>query len=118
MTGSIRVINKGKGRDHLRPGEIGVHVDRTNPELGNPYILRDKKSKEQRNICCDQFERMAEYDMKHGGPIYRAVMALVERVLAGEQIALMCWCKPDRCHADWIGNRVRLIVDEQQKKAA
>jgi hypothetical protein len=60
---------------------------------------------------------MAEHDMKHGGPIYRAVMALVERVLAGEQIALMCWCKPDRCHADWISDRVRLIVDSCQRTA-
>ena len=113
MNGSIRVINKGKGRDHLRPGEIGVHVDRTNPELGNPYILRDKKSKEQRNICCDQFERMAEHDMRTRGPIYRAVAALAERVLAGEKLALGCWCKPERCHADWICDQVRRMASQR-----
>lgn len=118
MVGSIRVINKGKGRDQLREGEIGIHVDRTNPTLGNPYILRDKKSHEQRDVCCNQFERMAEHDMQHRGPIYRAVMELVERVLAGEQIALMCWCKPNRCHADWIADRVRAIVAELSREAA
>ena len=85
-----------------------VPVDRTNRDLGNPYVLRDKKSKEQRNVVCDQFERMAEHDMKHGGPIYRAVAALAGRVAAGERIALQCWCKPERCHADWIADRVRI----------
>jgi hypothetical protein len=44
----------------------------------------------------------------HRGPIYRAVMALAERVASGEKIALQCWCKPDRCHADWIADRVRI----------
>ena len=117
MTGSIRVINKSKGRDQLREGEVGVHVDRTNPDLGNPYVLRDKKSKEQRNIVCDQFERMAEHDMEHGGPIRRAVYALADRVAEGEQIALMCWCKPHRCHADWISDRVRGVVDARAKTA-
>jgi hypothetical protein len=34
-------------------------------------------------------------------------MALAERVANGEKIALQCWCKPDRCHADWIADRVR-----------
>jgi hypothetical protein len=45
-------------------------------------------------------------------------MELVERVLAGEQIALMCWCKPNRCHADWIADRVRAIVAELSREAA
>ena len=115
MTGTIRVINKSKGRDQLRPDETGIHVDRTNPDLGNPYVLRDKKSKEQRNIVCDQFERMAEYDMEKGGPIRRAVYGLADRVTAGENIALMCWCKPQRCHADWIGDKVRSIVDARNQ---
>ena len=107
MTGSIRVINKSHGRDALREGEVAVAADRTNRDLGNPYVLRDKKDREKRDIVCDQFERMAEHDMAQGGPIYRAVMALAERVANGEKIALQCWCKPDRCHADWIADRVR-----------
>ena len=108
MVGTIRVVNKTGGKVELREGEVLVHVDRGNPDLGNPYVLRDKKSREQRNIVCDQFERMAEHDMARGGPIYRAVMSLAERVASGEKIALQCWCKPDRCHADWIADRVRI----------
>ena len=108
MTGSIRVINKSHGRDALREGEVAVAADRTNRDLGNPYVLRDKKDREKRDIVCDQFERMAEHDMARGGPIYRAVMSLAKRVASGEKIALQCWCKPDRCHADWIADRVRI----------
>ena len=107
MTGSVRVINKSHGPKALREGEVAVAVDRTNRDLGNPYVLRDKKDRELRDVVCNQFERMAEHDMVHRGPIYRAVMALAERVANGEKIALQCWCKPDRCHADWIADRVR-----------
>ena len=117
MVGTIRVVNKTGGKVELREGEVLVHVDRGNPDLGNPYVLRDKKSREQRNVVCDQFERMAEHDMKHGGPIRRAVYELADRVANGEQIALMCWCKPQRCHADWIGDRVRAIADSRQRSA-
>jgi hypothetical protein len=114
MTGSIRVINKRGGKDAIREGEVAILVDRTHPELGNPYVLRDKKSREQRDVVCDQFERMADHDMKVRGPIYREVMALADRVEAGERIALQCWCKPERCHADWICDRVREMVAQRR----
>lgn len=111
MSGSIRVINKRGGQ---RPdvGETAVVVDRTHPVLGNPYVLRDPLSREQRDIVCDRFERMAEHDMRTGGPISRAVLVLADRVRGGERIALQCWCKPRRSHADWIADRVRLLAKE------
>ena len=113
MVGTIRVVNKTGGKVELREGEVLVHVDRGNPDLGNPYVLRDKKSREQRNVVCDQFERMAEHDMRTRGPIYRAVAALAERVLAGEKLVLGCWCKPERCHADWICDQVRRMASQR-----
>ena len=115
MTGHIRVSNKRDGKEAVREGETVVLVDRTHPELGNPYVLRDKKSREQRDVVCNQFERMAEHDMKNRGPIYREVMALADRVEAGEQVALQCWCKPERCHADWICDRVREEVQYRRQ---
>ena len=113
MAGHIRVINKRDGKKAVRENETVVPVDRTNPDLGNPYVLRDKRSKEQRNIVCDQFERMGNYEMQHGGPIRDAVEALAARVEAGENIALQCWCKPDRCHADWVADRIKERVDNE-----
>jgi hypothetical protein len=113
MAGYIRVINKRDGKKAIRENETVVPVDRTNPVLGNPYVLRDKRSKEQRNIVCDQYERMGEYEMQHGGPIRDAIVALAARVESGENIALQCWCKPCRCHADWVADRIREKVEDE-----
>ncbi|MDB5044417.1 MAG: hypothetical protein JWQ08_467 [Deinococcus sp.] len=41
-------------------------------------------------------------------PQSRAVQALVERVEAGEHLALICWCAPLACHADVIKTELEL----------
>ncbi len=112
--GYVRVVNKSDKKS-LREGEVLFSVDRSNPDLGNPYVLHDKRSREQRNVVCAQFERMGEHDMRHRGPIYRAVMELADRVMKGERIALGCWCRPERCHADWIADAVRAEVARRQE---
>ena len=105
MTQPVRVVNMRK-KVALEPGEVPVSVDRTHPDLGNPFVLRNPRDRAERDRVCDQFERMADNDMRIRGPIYRAVRELAGRVRAGERLALRCWCAPDRCHADWIAARV------------
>ncbi len=88
------------------PGETVIRGDRVNPVLGNPHVLHNANDPAERDRVCDAFERDAQIDLQAGGPISRAIDDMARRVAAGERIVLMCWCKPRRCHLDWVAREV------------
>lgn len=108
MLGTVRIINKHSGVVALHSGESLVPVDRTSAELGNPWPLGNPNDDIERDLVCDKFEQMADYDMTHGGPVHGAVMALAHRVADGENLILQCWCVPKRCHGMYVAHLVRV----------
>jgi hypothetical protein len=48
--------------------------------------------------------------------IRKELNSLADRVEAGEDIALMCWCAPKECHGDNIIRKVMKIIDERRKR--
>lgn len=108
----IRVVSKRKGGLQASPDETIVDVDRSNPVLGNPHILRDHRDMQERLRVIAAYERDLDRDLAERGPKTREIEKIVDRLRRGEKIALRCWCaepptRPQRpCH----GDRIRLEV--------
>ena len=47
-----------------------------------------------------------------------ALMALAQRVAGGNDVRLLCWCYPRRCHAMGIAFQVRRLAARVRRAAA
>lgn len=98
--------------------EAIVWVDRTNPVLGNEFVLRNKLDRKERDHVLALYSSKLDADLSSGGPMSKAIRGLADRVLAGEKICLQCWCRPLPCHADRLEKEVyRIVLGEQQKQS-
>lgn len=104
--GSIRIVSKRKGGTPAEHAESILDVDRSNPVLGNPHVLRDHKDTEERARVIAAFARDFDADVAADGKMLRAAEELAQRVCNGERIALRCWCAPLPCHAEIIRKKV------------
>jgi hypothetical protein len=114
-SGSIRLGNKRKGAAAKpRPDETVVDIDRCNPVLGNPFILRNHRDDARRAEVIALYKKKYDADLERGGPMSVATETLAERVRIGERLILMCWChgapldKP--CHGDLIKAQIERIL--------
>lgn len=110
--GSIRVGSKRQGGTLPEPGETQIHGDRLSPAFGNPFPLRDWTDHRARDLVIEQFfvKRFAP-DVLSRGPIFQAMALLALRLNQGEDLILMCWCAPLKCHCQHIKKGVELLSD-------
>ncbi|MFL9611028.1 DUF4326 domain-containing protein [Methylobacillus sp. Pita2] len=99
IEGFVRVTNKRAGSS-LRPDadEVLIAVDRSNPVLGNPFILKNVNDDRERYKVIDNFSSKLYADMLAGGPMLQEVQNLADRLVRGENVCLDCWCAPKPCH--------------------
>lgn len=129
----IRVYNliedtwTGKSDDVCRPGVLGnpfvIGKDGFRPEVLEKYktylwaIIKEgmrnadwKIPKPDVAIAIltrDAESCLRKGDLKSpvlGEAVWRALMKLLERGMAGERLQLLCFCKPQDCHGDIIRN--------------
>lgn len=100
MIGTITVVNKY----HVKPDEHTVYIGRGSV-FGNPFTEGTRE------------EMIAEYKtyfhkecLKPRSPLKEGVDTLFDRMMDGENLKLMCFCKPKACHGD-------VIKDYLQKAA-
>ena len=103
--GSIRVVSKRAGGTKAEPGETVIDIDRTNPVMGNPFLM-DESSDASRASVIELFIEMYKDDIRLRGKMYDWTMDVARRVKGGERIAIQCWCKPKDCHGDPIAKCV------------
>lgn len=111
--GYIRVSNYRKDMapdSQPEDGETIIYVDRRNPVLGNPHILRNKLDWKERDRVIEAYGRDMDRDFAAKGPMSKAVQEIANQVLAGENVVLLCACKPLNCHADLIAKKVNELV--------
>lgn len=97
----VIVVNKYKHQRNASTIYIGrgsVFGNRFAVSMGRPECIAAYKEK--------YFDPAMESDT----PLRRAVLDIVERVLAGETIYLECFCKPQACHGDVIRDRINDIL--------
>jgi len=94
-------------------GETPIRCDRKGEHgLGNPFFMEEES---QRNQVCDQFEEKLNRDLAQKGHMSKKIDELAKRLLAGENLILMCWCTPKRCHTHSIEKAVLARINELQK---
>jgi Domain of unknown function (DUF4326) len=103
----VRLGNK-RARAAAKPkhGEIVIDIDRANPILGNPYVLKNHRDDVRRAEVIDLYRVKYDRDIEAHGTMAVATEELAQMVDAGRRLILMCWCagapinKP--CHGDLI----------------
>lgn len=112
MSGTIRIGSKrANSAGKPRPGESVIHVDRTNPVLGNRHVLRNHLDSVERAKVIAAYEQDLLADEAVSGPMTKAIARIADRVASGERVVLLCWCFPEHsCHAQHIENRVRRML--------
>jgi hypothetical protein len=108
MQGTITVVNIRDKHTLIKNTSL-IRVDRTNALLGNPFILKNKNDDIERVNVIEKHSNMLKRDMKLKGMVYHNLLALAERVLAGENLYLECWCSPKACHADSIKREIEIL---------
>lgn len=103
IKGNLRVTNKRRGSPlTAERGEQVLSVDRSNPVLGNPFILNDVNNHKERDRVINQYREKLYQDMAVQGPMFDAIAEISARMMQGEELCLDCWCAPLPCHADVI----------------
>lgn len=106
--GTIRLGNK-REKSNFKPevGDFVVSIDRPSM-LANPYRVGEHRTRQQ---AIDEFRALFETDMKRReGGRYEAVCKIVEHLVAGQDVILMCWCHPMPCHGTVIMETVEKLL--------
>ena len=91
-------ISVGNIRTHKDDGSIAIRIDRRHSVLGNIFYM-SKES--ERDLVCDQYERYFNERIKHDCSMIKEVCRIKE-LSKNNDITLLCWCAPKRCHGDTI----------------
>jgi hypothetical protein len=132
--GDVCVGNLSEGE--ALPGWVDVRCDRAT-KFGNPFIKRGRVLDDlQRDTVCEAFDQLlrsaiegvvdidlpgiaAEHGVRvHERPVdvselRRSVEHIADQVKAGSKLRLMCWCHPERCHAQSIAQAVRVLAETE-----
>lgn len=110
--GEVLVVNKYK---HSPNHETDVYVGRGSP-LGNPFPINASIG-HTREIVIEAYEEwLSDQINKHKRPaVINMLNQLVERSIAGQRTNLVCFCAPQKCHADFIKKLVDHAVQNHLK---
>lgn len=114
----VIVVSLRKGAPPIPEGYTAVRIDRENPLLGSPFVLKNKNDAEGRRQVIEDFRSHLRTQMRSKSPTWMAVIELANRVQAGEKLALQCWCCPKACHGDVIKKAIEGILLKRGYNAA
>lgn len=113
---NVIVVSLRKGAKPIPEGYTPVRIDRTNPELGNPYPMKGNSAEERARVI-QAFRKDLNLSRKEPDNLWRSVSALADRVANGEKLALQCWCAPEGCHGDVIKSAISYILRARRHPA-
>lgn len=92
-------------------GAKGEYVGRPSA-LGNPFEI-DVKAGNTREKVVRQYREWLKTKLQEADPIVlHALEVLRKKALKKKELTLVCWCTPEKCHADEIG---RVLADALSK---
>jgi hypothetical protein len=76
--------------------------------LGNPFRVG---AEYKQGEAVEAFRQYARTEWNNPqNPLRQQITALAQRALAGEDLKLVCWCKPKACHGDVIKEAIEALV--------
>lgn len=97
------------GQNKIYIGRKNKSYKLKNSALSNPFLIgqdgnRDEVIKKYCKWICEE--------VKKKGAVYQELVKIAKRVKKGENIELVCWCKPLKCH----GNVIKKCLEWMIKK--
>lgn len=104
------MIKIGNIRTFKPDGSIVIKVDRTSI-LGNPFFM---KNEEQRDTVCDQYDKY--FNKKLFSIHFSDEIDRITELAKTNDITLLCWCYPKRCHAETIKKHIDKILEDYHEQ--
>lgn len=82
--------------------------------FGNPYSLQKGYTREE---AITLYREWLRDNYRRKMSVYFALIKLVERLESGENVVLVCCCKPKACHGDVIVEAVNGIMRTRPNKS-
>lgn len=99
-------IKVGNIRSHKKDGSIPIKIDRSSV-LGNPFYMPDES---KRDLVCDQYEEYFNKKIKDGTDSkFIGELNRIYELSKSNDITLLCWCSPKRCHGETIKRYIESI---------
>jgi hypothetical protein len=108
----IRTVSARVGGTKPLPQETVVKISRPSLLQNDVRLVYEH----ERDKCISEHETRLDEQYETNWAIRKELNSLADRVEVGEDIALMCWCAPKRCHGDNIIRKVMKIIDERRKR--
>jgi len=105
MLGKILVVNKRKNGVKAPVGYKVFDISGTSRNLGNPFTVEKYGG---RDGCIAEFRKNWKSFVELEG-VKEQLMVMVNEVIAGNDIALSCWCAPLNCH----GNVIKELIEKK-----
>jgi len=84
----------------------GIYIGRPMPRLGlngsllaNQYRIGKDGTRDE---CCDKYEIWFNWRLESDPSFVAYIDSLVIGAKEGKDLIFICWCKPERCHGDFI----------------
>ena len=87
---------------------LQVRVDRSSP-LGNPFFM---KNENQRDDVCDAYEQYFNMLIKDQSGAFYGELNRIISIAKTQDVRLMCWCSPKRCHSETIKNYIEKEISK------
>lgn len=109
--GRIEIFSQRSGAKRPPAHYIKVFIDRpSGSALQNPFPLRQESDRVE---VLEAFESHIKLKLRsRDESVISALMRIVNLVISGQDVALMCWCAPKACH----GNTVKRICEKKVKR--
>ena len=88
----------------------GTYVGRPTP-LGNPYEIGKDGNREQ---VIAKYREWLIAEMEKDGPPMRMFVSLFDEYRYSGRLILICWCYPQRCHAEVIKEMIMSAYREKK----
>lgn len=94
--GLARVVNKNNHR--ARDGELDLYIGRPSL-LGNPFPIDGDHA---RKDVLEMYEVYILKQLREEAPLRRLVTSVASELRYGANVNLVCFCKPEACHGDFL----------------
>ena len=103
---TIKVVNKHT----YKPveNEVVYYIGRGSP-LGNPFCIAEGTNRDQ---VCDKYETWFKDKLANNDSSVNGKLDEILSSLKTNDIALMCYCEPKRCH----GDTIKQYLESKQKE--
>jgi len=101
---SIRVVNKNNYEK--REDEVEVYIGRPSP-LGNPFKIDADST---RDMVCSAYELYFFKELLNMNRAMHDEVNRIEKLAETNDVALVCYCAPKRCHGDTIKKAIETRI--------